>query len=144
MAETSATATRIVELVDDLELHLFNGNKYHLCNALAWLNLVGLGTSIPDRNKHLALVIGINEAGQVTENQSMFVAQAGTWQKHSGKSGIANMDGKAGRNQNGCAGLDREHVVNTCPHIKASRAVRRIVWQWNTLANPRVQYLQFN
>ena len=144
MSEATGAPVAGIEFFHDFELHLFDRNEHHLGDTFARLHFVTLATAIPAGDEHLPLVVRIDEPGEIAQHEPMFVAQAGTWQKYSGKSGIANMDGKAGRNQNGCAGLDREHVVNTCPHIKASRAVRRIVWQWNTLANPRVQYLQFN
>ena len=52
---------RVVELVHHVERDLLNRNKHHLRDPLTGLNLVGLAAPIPDRHKHLALVIRIEQ-----------------------------------------------------------------------------------
>lgn len=76
---TFATFTAI-ELIDDFKIRLDHGYEHQLSNTLTDVDGEGLVSSVPGRDKKLALIIRINQAHQVTQNNAMFMAQAGTGQ----------------------------------------------------------------
>jgi len=80
MAEATRTTLTFVEIFNDIELHLCDRHEQHLCDSLARLNLITIRTTIPARDEYLSLVVGIDEAGQVAQHQSVFVSQAGARQ----------------------------------------------------------------
>jgi len=76
MAKAAFATARVLEFFDDLEFHLLDRHENHLCDALAWLNLVGLITAIPAGNKNLSLVVGIDQSGQVAKYKPVFVPES--------------------------------------------------------------------
>lgn len=76
MAEAALATTGVLEFFDDLEFHLLDRHENHLCDSLSWLNLIGLITAIPAGNKNLALVVGIDQSGQVAEYKPVFVPES--------------------------------------------------------------------
>ena len=81
MAEAPVPTIADVELVDDIELNLLDRHENHLCDALARLNLVRIRTPIPAGDEYLALVVGIDQPGQVAQHEPVFVTQPGSWPK---------------------------------------------------------------
>jgi len=144
MAEAPDPAFAVVEIFDDVELHLLNRHEYHLGDPLAWLDLVAFRAAIPTRDKYLALVIRVNEPGQVAEDQSVLVTQPGARQQHRSQTGIGNMNCQAGRYQHGIAGFHDQGFVNNGPHVEARRTVGGVVRQWDAVPDAWIEDLQVN
>jgi hypothetical protein len=70
MAEAALAAAGVCEFFDDLKGHLLDRHEHHLCDTFAWLNFVGFLAAIPAGNEDLALVVRIDQAGQVTEYEA--------------------------------------------------------------------------
>ena len=74
MAEATGAPIARLELLHHVEADLLDGDEHHLRNALAGLHLVGGLAAIPAGDEHLALVIGVDQAGQVAEDDAVLVA----------------------------------------------------------------------
>jgi hypothetical protein len=101
MAKAAFATVTLVKLVNNSELCLYHWQNHQLCKPLTNLYAELLAASVPAGDKQLTLVIGINQADQVPEHDTVLVAQPRARQYHSSKTGIANVDGYAGRNQPG-------------------------------------------
>ena len=75
MSKSAGAPVAGIKLFHDLELNLFNRDEHHLCNAFTGLNFVAVTAAIPAGDKHLPLVVRVDKACQVTEHESVFVAQ---------------------------------------------------------------------
>ncbi len=144
MAKAPGTTLTVVKILDDIELHLLYWHENHLSDALAGPNVVSFRAAIPAGNEHLALVVRIDEAGQVAKDESVFVAQAGTRQQYGGQPGIRNMNREPRRHQHRLARRHAQGIVNNGSHVEAGGAIGRIVWQWDGIADSRIQNLQLN
>jgi hypothetical protein len=76
---TFATFTAI-ELIDDFKISLDHRYEHQLSDTLTDVDGEGFVPTIPGRDKKLSLIIRINQANQVTQDNAMFMAQAGTRQ----------------------------------------------------------------
>jgi len=128
MAEATIAPIRIVEFIDDIECHLLNGHKHHLGDTLTRFDLVGISPSIPDGYEYLALVVRIDEPGQVTEYKTMLVTQPGSRQQNRSEASVTNVDGQSGWNQDSVSGCHGHRLVNTRAHVEARGPVRCIMW----------------
>ena len=75
MTKTARAAVAFVEFLHNREHHLLHGHEYHLRDALSRPYLVAIGAAIPPRDIYLALVVRVDEAGQVAEHEAMLVAK---------------------------------------------------------------------
>ena len=64
-----------MELVHDAELHLLDRDEHHLRDPLAGLHFVRLSAPVPAGNEHLALVVRVDQPGQVAEHEAVLVAK---------------------------------------------------------------------
>ncbi len=140
MAKPTRTTLTLVEIFNDIELYLYDRYEQHLCDSLARLHLITFRTTIPARDEYLSLVIGIDQAGQVAEYQSMFVSQAGARQQYCRKRWIAYVNRDPGGDENCCAGLHRDDVVNDSAHVERRGAIGRIVRHRDAVSDAWVEY----
>ncbi len=66
MSEAAGAARAAGEIIDHLELDLHYRYDHELCNALAGLDGERLAATIPHRHHELPLVVGVDQADQVT------------------------------------------------------------------------------
>ncbi len=84
---TSATKTAIasigrVKIGDDVEFNLQHRYHDHLRNALHRLNRELNVPAIPDRDKYLSLIVGVNQPDEIAQHDAVFMAQSGARQDH--------------------------------------------------------------
>ena len=94
MAKSAAASLAGGKFLHHLELHLHDRDHDQLSNALTGLDLKVNTASIPAGDHHLALVIGVNQAHQIAQNDPMLVPQTGTGQEHGCQPRIFDMQGK--------------------------------------------------
>ena len=70
----------------------------------------------------MPLVVGVDEAGQVAEDDAVFVAEAGARQDERGVARVLDVDGDAGRQQFGGAGAHGQRRVDAGAQVEAGRA----------------------
>lgn len=104
MAEATCASLAFTKLLHDLEPDLLDRYENHLCYALARLNFIGGLAAIPARDKHLSLVVGVDEASEISEYQTVFVAESGARQQDSREIIIGDVDCQASGNQDRLAG----------------------------------------
>ena len=144
MAEPTRTTLTFVEIFNDIELYLCDRYEHHLRNSLARLNLITFRTTIPARDEYLSLVVGIDQARQVAQYQSMFVSQARARQQYGRERRIVYVNRDPGWDENCFAGLHRDYVVNDSPHVECRGTVGRIVRHRNAVSDARVKYFQID
>ena len=107
MAKTTFATRTLAKFLYDGKSHLFYRYKYHLSDALTGLDFIGLLTAVPAGNEYLALVIRIDQSGQIAQDQSVFVAKTGTRQQHGRQRIVADVDCQSCRDQHSFAGVHR-------------------------------------
>lgn len=140
MAEATRTTLTFVEIFNDVELYLCDRHEQHLCDSLARLHRITLRTTIPAGDEYLSLVIGIDQARQVTQYESMFVSEAGARQQYGRERRITYVNRDSGWDENCFSGLHGDDLVNDSPHVERRGAVGRIVRQRNAVADAWVEY----
>ena len=99
MTEASLPSFALTKLLHHFKPDLLDRHKYHLRDALAWLNVIRRPASIPAGNIDLPLIIGIDQPCQVAEDQAMFVAEPRARQQHRCQLIVRNMYRDTGRHQ---------------------------------------------
>ena len=115
-----------------------------MCNTFTRLDGERLGAAIPAGDKHLPLVIGIDQADQVAEDDTMLVAKPGARQQYRRQSGIGNMNRKPRRYESGFTRRQLKRRIKTGTHIHACGPVRGVVWQGEFVTESLVEYLKLN
>ena len=118
MPKAALAAAGIIEFLYDLELHLLNRHEHHLRDAFSGLNLISGIAAIPAGNVHLPLVVGIDQAGQITQHQSVFVSQTRSWQEYSGQISVADVNSKACWHQHRFTWLDFNRRIDARTHVQ--------------------------
>ena len=77
VAEAAAAAAAVGEVVHEVERRTGDGLDEQLGDALAEGDGVGRVAAVPDGYFQLALVVAVDEAGEVAQYQAVFVAEAG-------------------------------------------------------------------
>lgn len=80
MTETTSTAFGFDEFFDHLEVRLNHWDQNQLSQTLANFQGEILVAAVPARNHQRALVIGVDQADQVTQHDAVLMAQAGARQ----------------------------------------------------------------
>src|SRR5262245_39852224 len=101
MAEAAGAASALLEPLDDFEPRLDDRHEDHLRNTLARCDRVARFAAIPARHEDLALIVGIDEPGEVSEHDAMLVPQTRSRKDHRGETRIGNVYRNTGRNQHG-------------------------------------------
>ena len=94
---TSAAKTTIAsigrdKIGDDVEFNLQHRYHDHLRNALHRLNCEFGVPAIPDRDKYLSLVVGVDQPDEIAQHDAVFVAQSGARQDHRCRGGIVEVN----------------------------------------------------
>jgi len=144
MAESAVTAIAVLKFLNYHESDLLDRHEYHLCDAFTRLDLVRLAAPVPTGNEDLALIVRIDQAGQVAQHQSVLMAETGTRQQDRCQAAVAYMNREAGGNQLSLSRADGQGVIDTSPHIESGRTVGRIVRQGYGIPDSGIQNLQFN
>ena len=76
MTKTTMSAIAGFKILNDIESDLCHRQEYHLRDAIARFNCEGSATPVPAGYKDLALVVRIDQADQVSQNQSVLVTEA--------------------------------------------------------------------
>lgn len=80
MTETAFSALAGIEIVNPFKAGADYRNEYHLRDSRPGRDYEWRLAAVPARDENLPLVIGINKPGEVAENDTVFVAEAGARQ----------------------------------------------------------------
>src|SRR3990167_4419207 len=92
VAEAACATLTFVELLDQLEMRLDHRHQNQLGDTLADGNGEGALPAVPAGHHQLALVVRVDQADQVAEDDAMFMAQARTRQDHRRQTRVADID----------------------------------------------------
>jgi len=123
MAEPAVPAIAFPKFLDKLEPDLLNRYKHHLCDALPRLDFICFGASVPAGDKYLTLIVGIDQPGQVTEHQTVFMSKPGARKQHRRQAIVADVNCKTSGNQLGVARPDSQRLIDACAHVESRRSV---------------------
>ena len=80
MPESAPSPFAFVKRIDHFKLALHHWHYNQLRNPVPGLDFKGSAATIPARDFHFSLVVAVDEANQIPEDDPMFVAKAGSWQ----------------------------------------------------------------
>jgi hypothetical protein len=121
-AKSCRTAPALGECVNDIKRHLNDRDDYELGDALERFELEQLIAAIPDRNKYLALVVRIDQANEISQNDTVLVAQSRSRQDHRRQPRVRKVYRNSAWNEFCLARADREHIVEAGAQVQACRA----------------------
>src|SRR5690606_28239464 len=130
------------EFLDDVEADLQDGDDQQLGDPFEGLDREGGVAAVPDRYHQLALVVRIDQADEVPEDEAMLVAEAGARQYQRGEARIADVDRDAGRHQCARPRGERQRLVEAGAKVEAGAARAAVGGQ--PLAHPGVEDLEFD
>src|SRR5690606_32206487 len=130
------------EFLDDVEADLQDGDDQQLGDPFEGLDREGGVAAVPDRYHQLALVVRIDQADEVPEDDAMLVAEAGARQYQRGEARIADVDRDAGRHQCARPRGERQRLVEAGAKVEAGAARAAVGGQ--PLAHPGVEDLEFD
>ncbi len=79
------------EVIHDVESDLHGRNHNQLSDTFHGIEYKDTRSAIPQRDENLALVVRIDQADQIAQDDAMFVTQSRSRQHDCGKSGISEM-----------------------------------------------------
>ena len=112
--------------VDDAELGLHHRHDHQLGDALERLDRERRCAAVPAAHHQRALVVGVDQADQVAEDDAVLVAEPRARQQHRREAGIADVDRQAGRHQLGGAGREHQRRVDAGAQVEAGAARRGV------------------
>lgn len=74
MAETAIPPGTFMKILDLFQRNLYDRDKNHLCNPFADINGERAIATIPAGDVNLALIIGVDQAYQITQDDTVFMA----------------------------------------------------------------------
>jgi hypothetical protein len=80
MSESASGPFAFVKRIDHFKLALHHRHYNQLRNPVSGLDFKGSVATIPAGDFHFSLVVTVDEANQIPEDDPMFVAKAGSWQ----------------------------------------------------------------
>ena len=144
VAEAAGTAIAVGEGFHDLEAGLHHWHEYHLRNALAGLDREAILAAIPAGNEQLAMIIRVDEAGEIAQHDAMLVAQPEARQQHRRQLGVADVDGDAGGDELGLAGMDIQRLIHAGAQVHAGGTVSGVLRHGDFLADSVVEYFELD
>src|SRR6516162_2624467 len=126
MAKACRGALRGLEVRHHLELDLHHRDHDQLRDAIARVHGEGLRAAIPAGHHQLPLVVGVNEAHEIAEDDAVFVAESGAGQDDRGEPRIFEMYGDAGWQEFGLPGGEQQRHIEAGAQIEARGARGRI------------------
>jgi len=142
MAEAAFATLRCRKIFDDLEGGAHDRDKDQLRNPFPRLDVKRVAAAIPARNKDLALIIRIDEAHQVAQDDAVLMAQARPRQDHRRQLRVSDMDGKPGWHKLGIAGPQQYRLVEAGAKVHAGGAVGGVIRQGIVGTQARVEDLK--
>src|SRR5450830_1371902 len=109
-AETTRAAVAGVEVFDHVQFNLQHRDDDQLRQPFHRLHHEFGLAAVPGRDHQLALVVRVDQAHQVPEDDAVLVAQAAARQDHGGVGRVADVYGQAGRYQVSAAGGDGKRL----------------------------------
>ena len=89
----AAVATRAdLERIDEPKVGPNDGHRDELSDSVEWVDRIGPTSSIPAADHQWSLIVRIDQANEVAEDNAMLVAETGAGKDHGGKAWIVNMD----------------------------------------------------
>lgn len=144
MAEAARTALAGREFGDDGELGPDDWHDHHLRDALADGDGERRLAPVPARHQQFALIVAVDQADQIAQNDTVLVTKARARQHHRGQFGVADVDSEAGGDQMCLARLHRQRFRQTGAQVQAGRADSSVVGEGDVLTQTRVENFQFN
>src|SRR5262249_7522407 len=111
-AEAARAARALLERLDHVELDLDDGDHDELRDALERVHDEGLATAVPARHEHLALVVGIDQPDEVSEDDAVLMPEARAWYHDRRETRVAEVNGDARGHERRVAGTQRERLVD--------------------------------
>jgi len=139
-AEAALAPFTSLERLHDSERGLYDGQYHELRNAFQGVYDKGLDTSIPAADHQGSLIVGVDQAHEVAEYDSMFMTESGTRENDRCVGGIAYMYCDAGRDQMGIARRDGERLIEARSQIE--RRGTRCGIRWNVATHSLVRDAQ--
>jgi hypothetical protein len=82
----------------------------------------GLVPTVPGRHHDFTLIVRVDQADQIAQNDAMPVAEAGARQDHRRQTGVTQVNRDAGRNQVRLTGCDDQRLVDARAQVEAGRS----------------------
>ncbi len=101
MPEAAVPPRRSSELAHYFESHTLNGDEHHLRDTIAGFDDDIMRSSIPGGNQNLSLIVGIDQADQIPEHQTLFMTKPGARQNDRSKVRIRDVYRYTGGNHMG-------------------------------------------
>ena len=114
---TSPTITRD-ELGHLIKLNLQHRNNYQLGDAFLRRDSERRVAAIPATHHELALIVAVDQAHQITQHDSVLMAEAGARQDQRRETGVSDVDRDAGWNQRGRARFEHDVGVDASAQIQ--------------------------
>ena len=125
-AEAAGAAFALFKSFYDIEFGVDHRDDDHLRDALHRVEDEGRLAAVPAGNEELSLVVRVDQADQVAEHDTVFVAQAGARQDHRRHAGVAEVDGDAGGDQVGLPRMDGHDVLDAGAQVEPGLSRRGI------------------
>src|SRR6185295_14207377 len=135
----AGAALGLRELLDHFELHLNDRYDHELRNALARLDRERRLATVPARDEHLALVVGVDQPDQIAEHDAVLVPEAGARQHDRRITGVFQMDRDARGDELRVARLQLERRVDAGAQVDTCGALSRVLRQRVFAANAWVE-----
>ena len=92
MAETAGATVALGKGLHQFEANLPHGHDHELGDTLRRLNTEGCLPAIPAGDQKFSLVIGIDQADEIPQDDTVFMAKSGARQYHRCQTRIVKMD----------------------------------------------------
>src|SRR6266545_1519673 len=127
--ESALAAVARFEIIDDVELCLHDRNDDELRDAIERIDRVRHTAAIPATHHQRPLIVGIDQADEIAEHDTVLVPEAGARKDHRCKPGIRNVDRDAGRDELRLTRRKRNRRVDARSQVHAGRARGRVSGQ---------------
>lgn len=87
-AESACPSFRRAKSVDQSEFDLHDRNDDELSDPIHGLNEEGILAPVPDRDEHLPLIIGVDEPDQISQHDTVLVAETTSGQNNRRQPGV--------------------------------------------------------
>jgi len=144
MTETAGATVALGKSLHQFEANLPHGHDHELGDTLRRLNTEGRLPAVPAGDQKFTLVIGIDQADEVTQNDTVFMTESGARQYHRCQTRIVKMDRQPRVYQFASPGREFQRFVQARAQIDAGRTSRTRFRKWNLPADTRIENLELN
>ncbi len=103
--------------------------------------LKALSPTVPAGHHQFALVVGVDQADQVAENDAVLMAQARARQDHRRQARIADIDRQTGGNQHGLARFQHQFFLQHGAQVETGGARGGVLREGELVAEARIEDL---